>query len=66
MEWIGTLVALVCFGLPLLLVAAFLVISFTIAVGAIVPMYAAFGLGLLVKNGYRSLTTPPPRRALIE
>lgn len=60
------LVVLCCILVPVVLVISLLLIAVLIAVGAMIPMYLAFGVGFLIKEIYAEKTRTPPRRAFVE
>jgi|GEM_PF-5407324 len=60
------LIVLICIVLPTAIVLGLIAIWMIIAVGALVPMYVAFGVGFLLKAIYRAITYVHPRRAIVD
>lgn len=63
---LGMLIVLICIVLPTAIVLGLIAIWMIIAVGALVPMYVAFGVGFLLKAIYRAITYVHPRRAIVD
>lgn len=64
--FLGMLIVLILIVLPIVVILAFFFVAGMIAVGAMIPMYAAFGIGFLIRGIYRLVSYIPPRRAVVE